>query len=92
MAAAVGCVYNWRGAHSVDEKQIRKHFEEFFEDVFSEMMNFGEIQEMCVAGNIGDHLIGNTCAYFAMHFFCTRSSSDRACFCRRHSVPPGGGC
>ena len=49
------------GVGSVDEKQIRKHFEEFFEDVFSEMMNFGEIQEMCVAGNLGDHLIGNTC-------------------------------
>lgn len=48
----------------VDEKQIRKHFEEFFEDVFSEMMNFGEIQEMCVAGNLGDHLIGNTYIQF----------------------------
>eukprot|EP01052_Picozoa_sp_SAG31_P046249 SAG31_NODE_8765_length_1391_cov_1.824303_1_plen_182_part_00 len=48
----------------VDEKQIRKHFEEFFEDVFSEMMNFGELQEMCVAGNLGDHLIGNTYIQF----------------------------
>jgi splicing factor U2AF subunit len=48
----------------VDEKEVRKHFEEFFEDVFSEMTSFGEVQEMCVAGNLGDHLIGNTYVQF----------------------------
>ena len=48
----------------VDEKEVRKHFEEFFEDVFTEMCEFGEVQEMCVAGNLGDHLVGNTYVQF----------------------------
>ena len=48
----------------VDEKDVRKHFEDFYEDVFSEMCEFGEIQEMCIAGNLGDHLLGNTYIQF----------------------------
>eukprot|EP01047_Picozoa_sp_COSAG01_P124015 COSAG01_NODE_52977_length_342_cov_1.098765_1_plen_77_part_10 len=36
----------------VDEKDVRKHFEDFYEDVFMEMCEFGEIQEMCIAGNL----------------------------------------
>jgi len=43
----------------IDEKENMKHFEEFYEDVFSELSNFGEIEEMNVCDNIGDHLVGN---------------------------------
>lgn len=35
------------------------HFEAFYEEVFMEMAKFGEIDEMVVADNIGDHMIGN---------------------------------
>ena len=48
----------------VDEKDVRKHFEDFYEDVFMEMCEFGEITEMCIAGNLGDHLLGNTYVQF----------------------------
>jgi len=46
-------------ALEIDDKEIMKHFEEFYEDVFSELSNFGEIEEMNVCDNIGDHLVGN---------------------------------
>lgn len=40
------------------------HFENFFSEVFLELANFGEIEEMHVCDNIGDHLIGNTYVKF----------------------------
>mmetsp|Transcript_23242 Transcript_23242/g.28810 ORF Transcript_23242/g.28810 Transcript_23242/m.28810 type:complete len:335 (-) Transcript_23242:796-1800(-) len=36
-----------------------EHFEGFYEEVFMEMAKFGEIDEMVVSDNIGDHMIGN---------------------------------
>ncbi len=36
-----------------------EHFEDFYEEVFMEMAKFGEVEEMVVADNIGDHMIGN---------------------------------
>ena len=41
------------------------HFDEFFEEVFSEFGNFGEILDMVVADNIGEHMIGNLYIKFA---------------------------
>ena len=35
------------------------HFEDFYEEVFSEFAKYGEIDEVVVADNIGDHMIGN---------------------------------
>ncbi|EDO07135.2 putative U2 splicing factor subunit [Babesia bovis T2Bo] len=35
------------------------HFEEFYEEVFLELMKYGEIEDMVVCDNIGDHIIGN---------------------------------
>jgi splicing factor U2AF subunit len=40
------------------------HFEDFYEEVFMELAKFGEIEEICVADNIGDHMIGNVYAKF----------------------------
>ena len=40
------------------------HFENFFSEVFLELAQFGEIEEMHVCDNIGDHLIGNTYVKF----------------------------
>lgn len=34
-------------------------FEDFFEEVYQELSKFGEISEMNVCDNLGDHLIGN---------------------------------
>jgi splicing factor U2AF subunit len=40
-------------------KETVRHFEDFYEEVFLEMANFGEIEDMMVCDNIGDHIIGN---------------------------------
>ena len=36
-----------------------EHFESFYEEVFMEMAKHGEVDELVVADNIGDHMIGN---------------------------------
>ena len=36
-----------------------EHFEAFYEEVFMEIAKHGEIEEMVVSDNIGDHMIGN---------------------------------
>jgi len=35
------------------------HFEDFYEEVFTELTKYGEVDEVVVADNIGDHMIGN---------------------------------
>ena len=35
------------------------HFEDFYEEVFGEFTKYGEIDEVVVADNIGEHMIGN---------------------------------
>lgn len=42
-----------------------KNFEEFYEDVFIELSNYGEIEELHVCDNIGDHMIGNVYVKYA---------------------------
>jgi len=40
--------------------QAQEHFDEFFEEVFTEIEDkYGEIEEMNVCDNLGDHLVGN---------------------------------
>lgn len=39
--------------------KAQMHFETFYVDVFNELANFGEIEDMIVADNLCDHLIGN---------------------------------
>ena len=41
------------------------HFTDFFEEVFLEFCKFGELVELVVADNIGEHMIGNTYVKFA---------------------------
>jgi splicing factor U2AF subunit len=36
-----------------------EHFEEFYEEILEEFMKFGEIEEMHVVENLGDHMFGN---------------------------------
>jgi hypothetical protein len=37
----------------VDDKETQQQFDEFYEDVFTELGNCGEIEEMHVTGNLG---------------------------------------
>ncbi|GAA94678.1 uncharacterized protein L969DRAFT_623136 [Mixia osmundae IAM 14324] len=50
------------GAKSVD--QLQDEFDQFFEDVYCELVKFGHLLEMHVCDNVGDHLIGNVYARY----------------------------
>jgi len=49
------------GSHLVmSDMEAQEHYDEFFEEVFAELEDkFGEIEEMNVCDNLGDHLVGN---------------------------------
>lgn len=40
------------------------HFESFYEEVYLELAKFGEVEELHVLDNIGEHMIGNVYAKF----------------------------
>jgi len=46
--------------------QLQQHFDLFYEDVFVELAKYGEIEEMNVCDNVGDHLVGNVYVRFSM--------------------------
>ncbi|XP_006813128.1 splicing factor U2AF 26 kDa subunit-like isoform X2 [Saccoglossus kowalevskii] len=53
---------HFKGMSDVD---MQKHFDDFFEEVFTELDDkYGEIEEMNVCDNIGDHLVGNVYVKF----------------------------
>eukprot|EP00069_Balaena_mysticetus_P014496 bmy_22312T0 len=49
------------GSHcAVSDVEMQEHYDEFFEEVFTEMEEkYGEVEEMNVCDNLGDHLVGN---------------------------------
>ena len=47
-----------------DLKEALKHFEQFYEEIFLELSNFGELKDLSVVDNLSDHLIGNVYAKF----------------------------
>ncbi|KAI8333463.1 hypothetical protein BC941DRAFT_434788 [Chlamydoabsidia padenii] len=42
----------------------QENFDMFYEDVFTELASFGEVEEMIVCDNVGDHLVGNVYCQF----------------------------
>jgi splicing factor U2AF subunit len=48
-----------------DLKEAIRQFEDFYEEVFLELTKHGEIKDMIVCDNLGDHLIGNVYIKFA---------------------------
>lgn len=52
----------------VPEKAIReavRHYENFYEEVWLELSNYGEVLDLNACDNMGDHMIGNVYAKFA---------------------------
>jgi len=45
-------------------KESLTHFEDFYEEVFLELSKFGEIKDLIVCDNLGDHLVGNVYVKF----------------------------
>ncbi|CAD5114249.1 DgyrCDS3390 [Dimorphilus gyrociliatus] len=55
------------GSHLVmmSDVETQEHFDDFFEEVFVELEEkYGEIEEMNVCDNLGDHLVGNVYVKF----------------------------
>ena len=53
------------------------HCEEFYAEVYTEFSKYGEILEMLVADNIGDHMIGNVFVKFATEEQAERCFKDK---------------
>jgi len=43
----------------ITQEALQEDFEDFFEDIFEELAKFGEIEELNVCDNLGEHLLGN---------------------------------
>ena len=44
----------------ITESMLQKHYDDFYEEVFYEIESkYGEIEEMNVCENLGDHIVGN---------------------------------
>ena len=46
------------------EAEIQKMFDDMFEDLFVELSRYGELIELHVCDNVGEHLIGNAYARY----------------------------
>ncbi|KAI9352632.1 hypothetical protein BDR26DRAFT_1002809 [Obelidium mucronatum] len=49
---------------ALTEQQLQEHYELFFEDMYVEMCKYGEVEELNVCDNVGDHLLGNVYVMF----------------------------
>ncbi|CAK9303470.1 unnamed protein product [Gordionus sp. m RMFG-2023] len=49
----------------LSEVEAQEHFDEFFEEVFTELEDkYGEVEEMNICDNLGEHLVGNVYVKF----------------------------
>jgi len=46
-------------ANAGDDTAVQEHFDDFYEEVYEELANFGKVEELVVCANLGDHMIGN---------------------------------
>jgi splicing factor U2AF subunit len=50
---------------TIDEKKFQDDFDEFYDEIFEECRKFGEIEDIEVCENLGDHMVGNVYLKFA---------------------------
>jgi len=61
----------------VTDEEMQEHYDNFFEDVFVECEDkYGEIEEMNVCDNLGDHLVGNVYIKFRREEDAERAVND----------------
>ena len=54
---------------------LQKHYDDFYEEVFYEIESkYGEIEEMNVCENLGDHIVGNVYIKFYKWVFLNSES------------------
>lgn len=49
---------------SITDSALQAQFDEFYDDMFCQLAQYGELLEMHVCDNVGDHLIGNVYARY----------------------------
>uniref|UniRef100_UPI00358F40CB splicing factor U2AF 35 kDa subunit-like isoform X1 n=1 Tax=Myxine glutinosa TaxID=7769 RepID=UPI00358F40CB len=59
------CAQTANGVCMISDVEMQQHYDDFFEEVFTELEEkYGEIEEMNVCDNLGDHLVGNVYVKF----------------------------
>jgi len=48
----------------IPKEVLQQHFDEFFDDVYNEMKAFGNIEQLNILANLGDHMMGNVYVLF----------------------------
>ena len=62
---------------NVSDEEMQEHFDNFFEDVFVEAEDkYGEVEEMNVCNNLGDHLVGNVYIKFRKEEAAAKAVAD----------------
>ncbi|XP_033757801.1 splicing factor U2AF 35 kDa subunit-like isoform X1 [Pecten maximus] len=66
------------GSHiAMDDVEAQQDFDDFFEEVFCELEDkYGEIEEMNVCDNLGDHLVGNVYVKYRYEEDAEKSMND----------------
>lgn len=67
----------------LSDMEAQEHFDEFFEEIFTEIEDkYGEIEEMNICDNLGDHLVGNV--YIKVRLFFHIFKLNSVTGCQRH--------
>lgn len=67
------------GSHlaNVTDQEMQEHYDNFFEDVFVECEDkYGQVEEMNVCDNLGDHLVGNVYVKFKKEDDALKACTD----------------
>eukprot|EP00090_Calanus_glacialis_P047204 TRINITY_DN9662_c0_g1_i1.p1 TRINITY_DN9662_c0_g1~~TRINITY_DN9662_c0_g1_i1.p1 ORF type:complete len:301 (-),score=81.15 TRINITY_DN9662_c0_g1_i1:279-1097(-) len=67
------------GSHlaNVTDEEMQEHYDNFFEDVFAECEDkYGQVEEMNVCDNLGDHLVGNVYVKFKREEDAEKAAND----------------
>eukprot|EP01025_Chloroclados_australasicus_P040991 TRINITY_DN4317_c0_g1_i4.p2 TRINITY_DN4317_c0_g1~~TRINITY_DN4317_c0_g1_i4.p2 ORF type:complete len:254 (+),score=20.50 TRINITY_DN4317_c0_g1_i4:148-909(+) len=51
-------------AKPVEPAKVQEHYEDFYEDVFCELAQYGELEQLNVCDNLADHMVGNVYVKF----------------------------
>lgn len=69
---------------NVSDEEMQEHYDNFFEDVFVECEDkYGEIEEMNVCDNLGDHLVGNVYIKVGTILHISNKSLIQSCSCSK---------
>ena len=65
----------------MNEAEMQEHFDAFFDEIYTELEDsYGEIDEMIICDNLGEHLCGNVFCMFKDEddaFKCVKALNDR---------------